>query len=77
MSFIDTCCFLVFSWLCNHVYAIMLMPGCSRFCNKMLLSTVLNAFFLICKTAIEDHELFIVVVKPATNSNIAIRVFLF
>ena len=39
---IDTYCFLVFSWLRNHVCVIILKPS---FCNKMLLSTVLNALF--------------------------------
>jgi len=41
----------------------------------MLLSTALNALF--CKyvnTAIEDHELSIVVVNPATNYNIVVMV---
>ena len=41
----------------------------------MLLSTVLNPLiFKYVKTAIEDHEIFIVVVNPSTISNIAIIV---
>ena len=41
----------------------------------MMLLTVLNAlFFKYVKHAIEDHELFIVVVNPSIISNIAIIV---
>ena len=41
----------------------------------MPLSILLNAlFFKYVKTAIEDHELFVVVVNPSTISNIAIIV---
>ena len=65
MSFIDTYCFLVFSWLFNQVYTTILMHDVLVSVKKMLLSTVVNALILkYVKTAIEDHELFVAVVNP-------------
>ena len=46
VSFIDTYCFLVFSWLCNQVYTTILMHDVLVSVKQMLLSTGKMPYFL-------------------------------